>query len=136
MPTLISVLNQVDKKTFESPPVFSDEERSAFLRSSEWAHGIPETLRTSSNKVDFFLQLGYFRSANRFFNAKKFHQHDVRFAAKALGVPENEIHLEHYSGTTYERHQSIILQHPGFRKFDQKAKRMAEKEAEALSRKL
>ena len=43
-----------------------DEERGVFFESSKWVHGILETLRTSSNKVGFFLQLGYFSYVSRF----------------------------------------------------------------------
>jgi hypothetical protein len=36
---------------------FCDKERGVFFESSKWVHGILETLRTSSNKVGFFLKI-------------------------------------------------------------------------------
>lgn len=81
MPTLISVLKPMDKKVFESPPVLSGEERLLFFEPGQWAVKKLQTLRTSTNKVGFVLQLGYFKATNKFFQARQFHQEDIVFVA-------------------------------------------------------
>ena len=135
MTTLISILSPVDKKVFESPPVFSDEERIVFFEPERWALALLETLRGPTNKVGFVLQLGYFRAANKFFVTKQFHLHDIEFVAQILGLPATELHLESYTGTTFERHRAIILDHLGFRPFDSNARQLLQRECMALSEK-
>ena len=136
MATLINVLPQSDRKVFEIPPIFSDEERSSFFGLPEWAAKTIKTFRTPTNKVGFVLQLGYFRSANSFFSSKDFHPDDIEFVMKLLKVKEKKIRILDYSETTYERHQSIILENLGFRKFDDSIKIVLEREAAALCAKL
>ena len=135
MATLISILNHVDKKNFESPPVFSDEERVAFFDLPQWAFGVLQTLRKPVNRVGFLLQLGYFMSANKFYAARKYHHEDIEFVAEVLGIDLDEIDMSRYGGTTFERHQKIIIRNLGFQEFDRRAKKMLRKEAASLSRK-
>ncbi|MBF0396370.1 MAG: DUF4158 domain-containing protein, partial [Desulfobacterales bacterium] len=135
MTTHISILNKVDKKAFESPPVFSDEDRCFAFDIPQWAYNILDTLRTPINKIGFILQLGYFKFANKFFNVKKFYQNDIEFVANMLGFSKSEISLNNYSETTYDRHRTIILKNFGFTKFDQDTKNIVEKEAEILGKK-
>jgi TnpA family transposase len=132
MVTHIKILNKVDRKIFESPPVFSIEEQKQFFDFPEWAGRLVDTFRTSTNKVGFVLQLGYFRSAGKFFESKKFRQQEIMFVVKMLELSLEEIELEKYIHTTYERHQSFILDHLGIRKFDDEAKALLENEAQSL----
>ncbi len=133
MSTHIQILNTVDKKVFESPPVFSVEEQQRFFDIPEWARGLLNTFRTPTNKISFVVQLGYFRSVNKFFEFKRFRQQDVGFVAKILGFSLKKIRLREYTNTTYERHRTFILENLGFRKFDENAKTILQQEASSLS---
>jgi hypothetical protein len=85
-----------------------------------------ETLRTPTNKAGFLLQLGYFKASGRFFAASSFHQSDIEFIAGRLEVPIERINFGKYSYTSFERHQDIILNYLGFRKFDDEYFSLAE----------
>lgn len=132
MPTPMSILNRADRKTFESPPVFTEDERTLYFKLPQWATDFLNTLRTPNSKTGFVLQMGYFRAANKFFSSEKFHQSDAEFVARALGFRKKQIQLKRYKGTTHERHKILILEKAGFRKFDNKVRTLVEKEAEAL----
>ncbi|OPY68305.1 MAG: Tn3 transposase DDE domain protein [Syntrophorhabdus sp. PtaU1.Bin050] len=136
MATLINVLSQPDRKAFEIPPVFSEEERVSYFDIPQWASKLIKAFRTPTNKVGFILQLGYFRSANSFFGSKIFHPDDVAFVAKFLKINIKKIYFNDYTRTTYERHQFFILENLGFRKFDDNVKGILEREAVALCAKL
>lgn len=133
MATHIKILSENEKKAFDFPTVFSDEERAQFFEIPEWARELLETFRTPTNKSGFIIQLGYFRAANKFFESKKFHRQDVEFVTKMLEYSIEEIRLEKYIHTTYERHQVIILNNLGYRKFDEHVKLLLENEALSLS---
>jgi hypothetical protein len=98
-------LSQPDRKAFETPPVFTDEERASFFDVPQWASKLIETFRTPRNKVGFLLQLGYFRSTNSFFIAKTFHPDDIAFVAKLLKIKQKRlvsiaIREQHMDGTS------------------------------------
>jgi len=134
--TLIAVLNRQHIKEFELPPIFSDEERGRFFDLPQWAYNVIETLKTQTNKVGFILQLGYFRATNKFFSSKDFHSIDIAYVARFLEILENNIHLNTYERTSYERHHAIILENLGYSKFNHKIKPVVQREAAELGRKL
>lgn len=135
MPTLISILNGSDRKTFEAPPVFTEDERAAYFNLPQWATGFLKTLRTQSSITGFVLMMGYFRASNKFFSSDKFHKLDIDFVAKVFGFKKRQVTIGRYKGTTHERHKALILKNFGFRRFDNNVRIMVEKEAEALARK-
>ena len=84
------------------------------------------------NKVGFVLQLGYFKAVNRFFTSDKFHIRDINYVASKVGVALYQINFSVYFKTTNGRHQDIIRERLGFRRFDDKAKAIFEEEAVSL----
>ena len=136
MATLINILSQPDRKAFEIPPVFSEEERMSYFDIPQWASKLIKTFRTPTNKVGFILQLGYFRSADSFFSSKTFHSDDVAFVVKLLKIKSKKMYFNNYIRSTYERHQLFILENLGFRKFNDGVKIILEKESVALCAKL
>lgn len=136
MATLINILSQPDRKAFEIPPVFSEEERMYCFDIPQWASKLIKTFRTPTTKVGFVLQLGYFRSADSFFVSKTFYQDDVAFVSKLLKIRQKKIDFGGYTGATYGRHQLLILENLGFRKFDDSVKNILDREAVALCPKL
>lgn len=118
MATFIKILSPSDIKTFEFPPELNGEERKIFFSLPVWANEILENIRTPINKIGFVLQLGYFKAVNKFFNTKKFHKQDIEFILRKFQFHFEEINLEKYIKTTFERHQEIILKNLGFQKFN------------------
>ena len=133
MTTHIKVLSKVDRKTFETPPKFSDEERNHYFSTDGWVEAFAGTLRGSKNKIAFVLQLGYFRSSNRFYDHSFFHHDDIDFVGRFLGLPSEEIHVAKLSYPTHWRHRNAILENMGFRKFGDDIRELLEKEALSLA---
>ena len=50
MPTLISILNGSDRKTFEAPPVFTEDERATYFNLGFYAQN-PEKFHKQGLKV-------------------------------------------------------------------------------------
>ena len=135
MPTYISILDGPDIKTFDTPPVFTEDERSTYFRMPKWAEDLLTTLREPHNKIGLALQVGYFKAANKFFTSNRFHKPDVEFVAQILGFNKRQIRLKHYKRTNQERHRALILENSGFRKFDRNARSVVLKEAKAFGAK-
>lgn len=91
MPTYISILDGPDIKTFDTPPVFTEDERSTYFSMPKWAEDLLTTLREPHNKIGLALQVGYFKAANKFFLSNRFHKPDVEFVAQILGF--NNLHF-------------------------------------------
>jgi hypothetical protein len=66
MTTLISILNVSDQKTFEAPPVFTEDERTTYVKLPQWAAEFAAKLWSPSSLTGFVLTVGYFRAANKF----------------------------------------------------------------------
>ncbi len=132
MATFIKILSQSDIKAFEFPPEFNGEERKRFFSLPIWANEIVESVRTPINKVGFVLQLGYFRAVNRFFTSGKFYSRDIHYVASKSGVDVDQIEFIEYFKSTNGRHQDVIRDHLGFRRFDEKTKEILVEETVSL----
>ena len=133
MATHLKILNGTDIKAFDLPPEFNTEERKRFFDLPQWADAEVHACRTFINKVGFILQLGYFRAANRFFVANKFHTKDVEYICNKLLLPLEGITFKKYIKGTFERHQEIILEKLGVSKFNDRYKKILMNEAALLS---
>jgi len=71
-----------------------------------------QTLQTSSGKIAFVLQTGYFRAAKRFFGSR-FYESDIAFVAGRLALP-NPVSLE-IPKQNLARNRKIIAEFFGFR---------------------
>ncbi len=92
-----------------------------------------ETLRTPTNKVCFILVTGYFRARRKFF-PQRFRQADVDFVAARLGIPSESVDLNEYDRATFMRHQQVIAEGFGYRKFDDESKQHFRRELASLVR--
>ena len=129
MPTIIKVFSSAEAKMYDSPPIFDSEERKRFFDLPKWAGEVVEDLRTPMTKIGFILQLGYFRAANRFFEAAKYYPRDVDFIAKRFDLHIENIDWSEYSYTSYERHQEIVRNQLGFTKCNEQVKEILINEA-------
>ncbi len=68
-----------------------------------------ESLRTTTNKVGFLLQLGYFRSHGKFYPAHQFRQQDIHFVLKLLRLDASDLDFEKYQKRIPALHRKKIL---------------------------
>lgn len=113
----MKIFNTAEKNLFELPPVFNSVERKRFFSLPLIFNQSTDGLRTPTNKTCFFVSAGYFKARHKFFT-RKFHQSDIEFVAKQIGMNINEVQLSSYDKATYLRHQSLILNYFGFSPFD------------------
>ena len=119
MSTHIKIMSPQAILTFNTPPEFNGEARKKFFSPPVWAKKTLNELRTPVNKIGFILQLGYFRAVNKFFSYERFHQKDVDFVAHRLQILLHDVELSTYASTSLERHQDIILNAFGWRKWNE-----------------
>ena len=76
---------------------------------------------------------GYFKARRKFF-ARQFHQTDIEYVARQIGVDPSQVFIESYSKETYARYQRAILSYFGYSPFDEAAKTIITNEIAALIR--
>jgi hypothetical protein len=112
---LLKILAADEQLQFETPPVFTGEERKHFFALPKWAEEVVSELRTPASKVGFTLQLGYFKAAKMFFLPHRFHSQDSEYVARRLHCQDG--HFDQYDKTTRLRQQRLILQKVGYHAF-------------------
>jgi len=132
MATHLKILNPHDIESFEFPPKFTSEERKRYFYLMQWAQEFLNSLQTTQNKVGFIMQYGYFQNTGRFFSTKKFHRKDIEFVARRLGAPPDDFNPDTYYDKTFKRHQKVILERFGYRKFNKQARKLLLQEAMSL----
>lgn len=95
------------------PPNFDSFARKKFFTLPFSLSKQVESLRTSSGKIAFVLQVGYFRSSRRFFG-DQFYPADIAFVAGRFSLPI-PISLE-IPKQTLARHRQLIAEFYGFRR--------------------
>ncbi len=129
----MKIFNTLEEEEFESPPVFNSAERKRFFSLPLLLEDSMVNLRTPINKVCFLVVAGYFKARRKFF-ARRFHQTDIEYVARQIGVNPSEVLIESYSKETYARHQRAILSYFGYSPFDEAAKITITNEIAALIR--
>lgn len=128
------ILTPAEYAAFETPPVFSNEEREKFFQVGESLESLLATLRTSTNQIFFLLTLGYFRATKRFF-AQPFHQEDVKYVVGKLGKHLGQLDLEAYDKkATASRHRQLTLNYLGFQAFNTQARQNITQEIHTMVR--
>ena len=129
----MKIFNTLEEEAFESPPVFNSAERKRFFSLPLLLEESMVNLRTPINKVCFLVVAGYFKARRKFF-ARQFHQTDIEYVARQIGINPSEVFIESYSKETYARHQRVILSYFGYSPFDEVAKTIITHEIAALIR--
>jgi len=117
----MKIFSASEEEAFESPPVFNSAERKRFFSLSAALSDAASALRTPNNRVRFLLAAGYFKARHKFFN-RQVHAADIGFVTAQLGLAAEEVNLAESPKETYARHQRLILDHFGYRPFDEGAK--------------
>ena len=111
---LLNILRKSEITGFDSPPVFNHEERKKFFSLPSGLKQFWGKLRTADKQILFILQLGYFRSRQKFF-AGHFHSDDFEFIKQKYGFSWSVIEQRAYPRPTIARQQHIILKFYGIR---------------------
>ena len=114
------ILTPTEQQTFDAPPVLSVMERKKYFFASPTLKELLVSLRTPTNQLYFLVQLGYFRVAHRFFTPP-YPPQDVAHIARQLEVPPDTMAGNTYDEATARRHRRLILEHLGYRPFDEAA---------------
>ena len=112
----MKVLNNVERDTFETPPVFNSVERKRCFDFPVTLQEIANGLRSPTNQLGFWLTCGYFRATRRFYPARVFHPRDLGYLAERAGFDANTT-LASYDKQIIARHQVLILDFYGFHPF-------------------
>ncbi len=104
----IKILTPAEKKAFDTPPIFSADERDEFFKLDETLSSIINQLSSPTNQVGFLLQFGYFKATGHFFTAMHFSSDDIAYVKKLLALTDKEINLYQYKERTLKRHQERI----------------------------
>lgn len=117
--TKLIVLTPSEQKRFDSPPKFnSDEQALYFSLDKDIQHSLSE-LRTTTNKVGFLLQLGYFKSHRKFYTANQFRVQDINYILKLLELNQEQLDLTTYQQRTPMLHRKKILTYLGWKSLNQ-----------------
>lgn len=127
----MKIFNALEEEAFASPPLFNSLERSKHFAIPAGLTELIADFRTPTNQACFLLQWGYFKARRRF-SGKQFRPPDLEFAAARLGIPFNAIQPSTYDKQTAARHQQLILDFFGYRRFDADAKAELSGEIAAL----
>ncbi len=115
------ILTPTEQQIIDTPPRLAAVERQNYFHASPALAELLATLRTPTNQVGFLVQLGCFRAIYRFF-IPPYPLPDVAFVVGQLDVPTDLVEGPSYDEATTRRHRRLILDHVGFRPFDETAK--------------
>ena len=128
----MTILNAVEQRDFDSPPVFNSLQRKKYFTFSNTLYRMVAGLRSPAYQVGFLISCGYFQATKKFFPAKDFHLQDIDYVASKLGLSTELAELDDYNNRTRQKHQRTILKFYGYRAFDTKAKAFLAEEIAVL----
>ncbi len=130
----MKILSLAEQEIFETPPVFNSMQRKQFFDFPKALIETTRTLREPTNSISFLLSCGYFKAAKRFFKPQDFHMRDIEHVAGYLKLSSEEFTPDVYTKSTRSRHQQVILEFYGFRRFDDVAAALMRQEIETMVR--
>ncbi len=106
--TRLVFLSPTEKRKFDTPPIFTKEQRHAYFAVTEDIRRTLSQLRTTTNKAGFLLQLGYFRYCGKFFVPSVFRRRDIQYVKQLLSVTA-DFNSDRYPSARNLQHRSRIL---------------------------
>jgi len=132
---IIKILSSKEIEAFDIPPILSGTDRKRCFYTSQKIDRLIRSLRSPTSRVGFMLQIAYFRAFNKFYAAAVYYSRDIEYTLNKLNIKPDHILLSEYTGSTYNRHQTIILEEFGIKKFTSAEYNLLLKEAVFLSSK-
>ena len=120
--TVIAILSAHEQKLFDSPPNFTMQDRLAYFSYDLKALNITDKLQTSTNKIGFLLQLGYFKANGKFFTSKQleYKEKDIEYLAKKFCQKiQQNFYSKPYQNKRIHEHGLKILTLLGWQPFNQ-----------------
>lgn len=124
----LTILTDDEQYEFDYPPILTLDAKALSFSITQALENKISRLRTSTNKVGFLLQYGYFKACKRFFMVHRFRQEDIEYVTKVLGISPNVVDLTQYKKKIPIDHQVVILKLLDYRPFDERACQWIEKE--------
>lgn len=107
--SLLAILSSTEHTCFDSPPVFTSQERIIQFKITNTELKFIQNLKTSTNQVGFLLQLGYFKASGKIFTAENFKHNDIIYVSNLLGVKVSDLKFVPYQKKTGITHRKTIL---------------------------
>ena len=117
------ILSATEQEQFENPPTFDTFERKKFFHFPKTVLGTAKTFRKPIYQICFLISFGYFKVVKRFFSPYDFHPCDIDYVARQLDLQTDSFNAAAYANRTRQRHELIILEFYGFKRFDRTAER-------------
>ena len=112
------ILSAIEQEQFEKPPVFNSSQRKKFFDFPKALLETAQKFRKPAHQVGFLLSCGYFNAAKRFFAPGDYHQRDIDYVVHRMKLPSESFDAASYADRTRQRHEHIVLQFYGFKRFD------------------
>jgi Domain of unknown function (DUF4158) len=112
------ILSATEQQLFDLPPQFDSVQRKQFFDFPKALRTMANDFHNPSSRIGFFVMGGYFKATKCFFAPSDFHQRDIETIARQLALPEDSFDLKNYTKTTRLRHEHLILEFYGFKRFD------------------
>jgi len=128
----MNILNRTEQNTFDTPPVFNSVERKQFFEFSPSLVEMALRLQRPVNSIGFLLSCGYFKARKRFFRPQEYHQRDIEYVARRIGLSSDQFSFEDYAPRPRQRQEKLILDFYGYRRFDDDAKNCIRTEIDSM----
>ena len=119
----LNILSFSEQKEFETPKELTGDERKVYFRKNSVINNLLISINSSVNKVAFSLMLYHFKISKKFFQINMFSNKDVKYISHIfeLDYLDDQCFLEN---KTFNRYKNQILEHTGYKAFNQEAKEL------------
>ena len=113
----MKVLNMTEQEIFDNPPILDSFERKQAFDIPNDLFAKAKSFRKATYKIYFLVECAYFKVMKKFFNPKDYHQRDIEYAARKLGLASNEFIQEQFQRSRMHQLREVILNAYGFCQF-------------------
>ncbi len=109
----LDILPKYEVKKFEAPIILRYEDRHEVFKIDLHLKHHLSNIKTSSNKIGFLIQYGYFVKNKKFFTSNKFNKKDIEFVAHKLRFTTPKHFSSCYGDRVRQHHRKQILKFLG-----------------------
>ena len=114
----MNIFKPNEQKQFDAPPIFNAAQRKRYFDFPQAVIEQAQSLRSDTNTLFFLITYGYFKATKRFLLPQDYHEQDIEYVARRIGLPPHTLSAENYPNRTRYNHQKLILDFCGFQPFD------------------
>jgi Tn3 transposase DDE domain/Domain of unknown function (DUF4158) len=130
----VRILSSAERQTYETPPIFEDAQRFLAFDLPDQLIQIGRNMRKPALRIGFLLSCAYFGASKRFFSPSDFHVQDVDYVSRLCELSPDIFEAADCTERTGERHQRLILEFYGYRRFDSTVEVFLADEIAAMAR--